>query len=241
MKRALDLAVAGVGLLLLSPVLGALCLAIWLQDRHSPVYAAPRVARGGGLFTMVKLRSMRMGADRSGVDSTSEDDRRITTVGAFVRRYKLDELLQLWNVFRGDMSLVGPRPQVKREVDLFTEAEREILNAKPGITDISSIVFADEGEVLQGRPDPDLAYNQLIRPWKSRLALLYVRRQSVRLDIELLILTATALLSRRSALRGIDRLLERLGADEDTRRVARRQAPLQPAPPPGATAVVTRR
>jgi lipopolysaccharide/colanic/teichoic acid biosynthesis glycosyltransferase len=240
-KRAIDTLTSAAGLVVLSPILGGLALAIWLFDRHSPIYAAERVARGGGVFRMVKLRSMTLDADRTKVDSTSAVDPRITPVGRIVRRYKLDELLQLWNVLTGDMSLVGPRPQVKREADLYTDVERRLFSVQPGITDLSSIVFSDEGEILAGQPDPDVAYNQLIRPWKSRLGLLYVEHQSVRLDFELVILTLVALVSRPRALLGVQRILSRLGADDLTTKTARRDAALTPYPPPGATAVVTHR
>ncbi|MGB7218061.1 MAG: sugar transferase [Vicinamibacterales bacterium] len=240
-KRAFDIIAAATGLILLSPVLGVFALAIWLGDFRSPLYIAQRVGRGGTTFQMVKLRSMTFGADRTGVDSTSADDQRITAVGRALRAYKIDELMQLWNVLVGDMSLVGPRPNVPREVALFTTVEREILAVRPGITDIASIVFADEGDILKGTSDPDLAYNQLIRPWKSRLALMYVHNQSVRLDIELTLLTAVALLSRGRALRGVQRVLRRIEADELTRMVARRDEPLKPSPPPGGTGVVTER
>lgn len=238
-KRAVDITASAAGLALVSPVLGAFALAIWLQDFRSPFYVAPRVGRGNATFKMVKLRSMTVGADRTGVDSTSADDRRITAVGRLLRAYKLDELSQLWNVLVGDMSLVGPRPNVEREVKLLTEVEREVLTVKPGITDLSSIVFSDEGEILAGRPDPDVSYHQLIRPWKSRLGLLYVRKQSLRLDLELVALTVVAIVSRPRALAGVQRILARLGADDQLRRVARRDEPLIPSPPPGANAVVS--
>jgi len=240
-KRSLDLLGSGAALLVLSPLLAAVAVAVFLSDFRSPFYAAPRVGRGGRPFRMVKFRSMVVGADRSGVVSTAADDRRITPVGRFLRAYKLDELPQLWNVLKGDMSLVGPRPQVPREVELLTEVEREVLVVRPGVTDLASIVFSDEGEILGGRPDPDLAYNQLIRPWKSRLALAYVKRPSLRLDIELILLTALALVSRTRALERTQRVLERLGVDDLTRRVAQRREALSPYPPPGASAVVTAR
>lgn len=240
-KRGLDVTASAAGLALLSPLLGGFALAIWLQDFRSPFYVASRVGRGRTIFKMVKLRSMTAGADKTGVDSTSADDRRITGVGRLLRAYKLDELSQLWNVLVGDMSLVGPRPNVLREVNLFTEVEREVLTIKPGITDLSSIVFSDEGRILAGRPDPDVSYNQLIRPWKSRLGLLYVRRQSLRLDLELVVLTAVAIVSRRRALGGVQRVLARIGADEQLQRVSRRDEPLVPFPPPGASEIVTKR
>ena len=111
-KRAFDIAVASLGLLVFSPLLVAVMFAIWIQDRQSPFYIAPRAARGGGVFRMVKFRSMVVNADKIGGASTSATDRRITPLGRIVRAYKLDELIQLWNVLKGDMSLVGPRPQV---------------------------------------------------------------------------------------------------------------------------------
>jgi lipopolysaccharide/colanic/teichoic acid biosynthesis glycosyltransferase len=241
LKRLFDIVASATGLILASPVLLPVMYLVWRQDGHSPFYVAPRVAQGGGSFLMVKLRSMVVNADKSGVDSTSANDRRITPVGHFIRRYKLDELTQLWNVLKGDMSLVGPRPNVKRETDLYTDEERKLLTVRPGITDIASIVFADEGEILQGSRDPDLDYNQLIRPWKSRLGILYVENRSFRLDLRLLVLTAIAIVSRQSALRGVAAILEDLGADERVKQVAARQDKLIPYPPPGAAEVVTSR
>ena len=120
MKRLFDIIASASGLIIMSPVLLGFMLLIWLQDYHSPFYVAPRVGRKGRVFRMVKLRSMIVGADKMGVDSTSAADERITWIGRFVRKYKLDEFSQLWNVLKGDMSLVGPRPNVEREVALYT-------------------------------------------------------------------------------------------------------------------------
>ncbi len=241
MKRLFDIIVSAGALIVLSPLLVVVAAAVWLQDFHSPFYIAPRVARGGGTFRMVKFRSMTMGADRSGVDSTGARDPRITGIGRLIRAYKLDELMQLWNVLKGDMSLVGPRPQVQRDADLYTDVERGLLAARPGITDLSSRVFSDEGDILKDEPDPDLAYNQLIRPWKSRLGLLYVEHQSIGLDLRLIVLTAIAIASKPRALEGIQKVLLRLGAHEQLRRVARREDRLVPYPPPGAVDAVTHR
>lgn len=240
-KRIFDFVASLVGLILTSPILIPTMIAISLQDFHSPFYIAPRVGKGGKLFRMVKLRSMVVKADKAGVDSTSAKDSRITPVGHFVRRYKLDELSQLWNVLKGDMSLVGPRPQVKRDVDIYTEAERRLLSVRPGITDISSIVFSDEGDILKDSRDPDLDYNRLIRPWKSRLGLFYIDHQSLALDVRLILLTASAVLSRERALAGIQKILSDLNADEQLKRVARRQDKLLPHPPPGTDQIVTQR
>jgi len=225
----------------MSPVLLFFMLLIWMQDHHSPLYVAPRAGRHGKPFRMIKLRSMVIDADKNGVDSTAGTDKRITWVGRLIRRYKLDEFSQLCNVFLGDMSLVGPRPNVEREVALYTQQERHLLDLRPGITDLASIVFSDEGDILAGSKDPDLKYNQVIRPWKSRLGLLYVRNHTLLLNLYIIGLTVIAILSRNLALKGVQTILKRLGADDQLLRVARRQDPLQPYPPPGSNEVVTSR
>lgn len=242
MKRAFDLTAAAAGLVLLSPILVVAGLLVWLQDFHSPLYIAPRTGRDERPFRMVKLRSMVRRADRFGVDSTAGDDPRITRIGWFIRRYKLDEVPQLWNVLKGDMSLVGPRPNVARETALYTPEEKRLLGVRPGITDLASIVFSDEAEVLQGAADPDLRYNQLIRPWKSRLGLLYVDRMGpVGLDLRIIGLTIASSARRERALQSVARLIRELGGEEELVRVATRTAPLRPAPPPGASEIVCSR
>lgn len=241
MKRLFDIVVSFAGLVATAPVILPVMFLVWRQDGFSPFYVAPRVGKAEQPFQMIKLRSMIKNAAGSGVDSTSAGDRRITPVGHFIRRYKLDEITQLWNVLKGDMSLVGPRPNVKRETDLYTPVEKHLLDLKPGITDLASIVFSDEGDILVGHADPDLAYNQLIRPCKSRLGLLYVQHHSLRLDLELLVLTVVAIVARPRALDGVQRILERLDADAETRQVARRDAALRPSPPPGTDQIVTSR
>lgn len=241
MKRLLDILGALFGLIALSPLLGVTMFLIWKQDSHSPFYIASRVGQGERPFFMVKLRSMIVNADKTGVDSTSANDNRITPVGRFVRKYKLDEFMQLWNVLKGDMSLVGPRPNVKRETDLYTSQEKRLLEAKPGITDISSIVFSDENDILADSKNPDIDYNQLIRPWKSRLGLFYVDNQSIIVDFQLIYLTAIAILSREKALSGVCSIMGKLGASLELIKVARREDPLVPTPPPGSDTIVTSR
>lgn len=240
-KRLLDIALSATGLLATAPVMVPVLVLTWAQDRHSPFYIADRVAKGGGTFRMVKVRSMVMGADKSGVDSTGANDRRITPVGAFVRRFKIDELAQLYNVLKGEMSLVGPRPNVPRDVALYTEQERRLLSVRPGITDLSSIVFADEGDILADADDPDLDYNQRIRPYKSRLGLLLIDHETLVLDLRILGLTLLGAASRRRALDGVAAIVERLGAEPMLTRVARRLEPLVPHPPPGADEIVRSR
>lgn len=238
LKRSFDILAASFGLLLFSPLLLAVTLAIWLQDHRSPFYIAPRAARGGGAFRMVKFRSMVVNADKIGGSSTAATDRRVTPVGRFVRAYKLDELIQLWNVFKGDMSLVGPRPQVLTDAALYTDAEKRMLTVRPGITDPASIVFSDEGDILKDSADPDLLYNQIIRPWKSRLALAYIDHRSFLTDFRLIVLTAIALVSRPVALRGLQSMLRNWDTDSLVLRMAARRESLLPYPPPGAAEVV---
>lgn len=241
LKRLFDVVVAAVGLVVFSPILLPTMFLVWWHDKHSPLYIAPRVGTGGAPFRMVKLRSMVINADKTGVDSTGANDRRITAVGHFIRRTKLDELTQLWNVLKGDMSLVGPRPNVLRETDLYTPVERRLLTMKPGITDFASLVFADEGDILRDQADPDIAYHQLIRPGKARLGLFYIDHRSLFIDVYVCVLTAVAIVSRQRMLRRLQRLLSSLGAPPDLLRLASRSDPLVPMPPPGANQIVTSR
>jgi lipopolysaccharide/colanic/teichoic acid biosynthesis glycosyltransferase len=198
LKRLFDVAASAFGLVVASPVLLPVMFLVWLQDRHSPFYIAPRTGLNGQPFKMIKLRSMVINADKSGVDSTGTNDNRITAVGQFIRRYKLDELTQLWNVLKGDMSLVGPRPNVQRETDLYTPLEKKLLSVKPGITDFASIVFSDEGDILKDKPDPDIAYNQLIRPGKGHLGIFYIEKRSLFVDINLCFLTIIVMIKLKS-------------------------------------------
>jgi lipopolysaccharide/colanic/teichoic acid biosynthesis glycosyltransferase len=241
LKRIMDILFSFMGLMFTSPILLPVMFLVWKQDKHSPFYVAERVGKDFRPFKMVKLRSMIKNADNSGVDSTSIKDTRITPVGQFIRKYKLDELTQLWNVLIGEMSLVGPRPNVKRETDLYSLEEKRLLSTKPGITDFASIVFSDEGEILSDQKDPDVAYNQLIRPGKSKLGLFYLEARNLRTDIALLFLTVIAVLSRQKALSLNARYLSKIGAPEDLAKLALRNSPLVPSPPPGMTSIVRSR
>ena len=241
MKRLLDFILSLIGLILASPILLPTIFLVWIQDWHSPFYIAPRVGKNERLFKMLKLRSMIVNADKSGVDSTSSNDKRITGVGRFIRKYKLDELSQLWNVLIGDMSLVGPRPNVKRETDLYTTQEKLLLTVKPGITDFSSIVFSDEGDILKDQVNPDIAYNQLIRPGKSMLGIFYIKNRSIFIDLKLIFITAIAIISKENALKLVVSILRKMKADKILIQIASREKDLVAMPPPGATNVVTNR
>jgi lipopolysaccharide/colanic/teichoic acid biosynthesis glycosyltransferase len=191
-KRLFDIGASAAGLLVLSPLL--LFLAAWIRmdSPGSVLYAAPRVGRGGRLFRMYKFRTMVANADCIGGSSTPDDDPRITGAGRWLRRYKLDELPQLLNVLNGTMSLVGPRPQVKWAVELYTPEQREVLTVPPGITDYASIHFPNEGELLRGSTDPDRDYMEKIHPEKMRLSLEYVRHRSLGTDLAVLARTFAA-------------------------------------------------
>jgi lipopolysaccharide/colanic/teichoic acid biosynthesis glycosyltransferase len=237
LKRVADIALALLGFGALAPALALIALSVWLEDRGSPFYRGVRVGLHGRPLYMLKFRTMVPDAWRNGVNSTAASDRRITRVGAWLRRFKLDELPQLWNVLTGSMSLVGPRPQVPSDAALYTDEESRLLSVRPGITDLASIVFADEGEILAGSADPDLLYNQIIRPWKSRLGLAYISRATVALDLRIVALTLLSACSRRRALDEVGKLLSAWNVDPMVRQAALRSAPLCPYPPPGASEV----
>jgi len=235
MKRAMDVILALVVGVLVLPLVIGIAIVVFVQDRHPPFYIGRRVGRSGETFGMVKFRTMIEGADRTGIASTAADDARVTFIGRLLRQSKLDEIPQLFNILCGHMSFVGPRPNVPMEVARYSEVERTLLTVRPGVTDFASIVFADEGEVLEGSADPNRDYNFLIRPWKSRLGLHYVRARSVWLDMELIGLTVVSLLCRGCALRGTTTVLRRTGAPEELIEISRRSGPLVSRAPPGLT------
>jgi len=192
-KRLFDLFFSTLGLIVLSPILLILAVLIKLESPGPTLYKGTRVGLNGTLFKMNKFRTMVINADKLGGSSTPEDDPRITKVGHFLRRYKLDELPQLINVFKGEMSFVGPRPQVKWAVDLYSEEERQVLTVRPGITDYASLKFPNEGEILKGSTDPDKDYMEKIHPEKMRLSLEYIRSRSMWIDIGIIFQTLAAI------------------------------------------------
>jgi len=195
-KRLFDLILAAAVLLVLGiPML--IVAAIIRRDGGPALYRGRRVGLNGTAFDMLKFRSMVMNADQIGASSTGNDDPRITAIGHFIRRFKLDELSQFINVLKGEMSVVGPRPQVQWAVDLYTEEERKILTVRPGITDFASLWARNEGEILDGSPDPDADYLRLIAPEKTRLALYYVRHMSLWNDLKIVVATALAAFLKR--------------------------------------------
>jgi lipopolysaccharide/colanic/teichoic acid biosynthesis glycosyltransferase len=193
MKRLIDLAASTAGLILVSPLLLLSAALVRLSSPGPVLFRQERIGRGFRPFTIYKFRTMVVDAPKAGAAITCGDDPRITTVGRFLRRTKLDELPQLFNVLRGDMSLVGPRPEVPRYVEMFREDFTEILAVRPGITDLASIAYRNESDILGRASDPQAEYVERILPDKIRLAKEYRRRSSVLFDLRLIFRTITAI------------------------------------------------
>jgi len=193
LKRSFDIVASLLGLMLLLPLFVALAIVLRRESPGPTFYRGLRAGRHGKAFRIFKFRTMVVNADKIGGVSSSADDPRITRVGNFLRRYKLDELPQLMNVLKGEMSLVGPRPEVVPEVLLYTQEEKRLLEVRPGITDLASIRFRNEGEILRGSADPHQAYREKIRPEKIRLGLEYVRSHSFLTDCRIILNTLKAL------------------------------------------------
>jgi lipopolysaccharide/colanic/teichoic acid biosynthesis glycosyltransferase len=193
-KRLVDVLAASLGLALLAPFWLATALLILLQDGGPVLFRQERIGRGGRPFLLWKFRTMRHLA--SGQLLTVAGDPRITLLGRFLRRTKLDELPQLWNVLRGEMSLVGPRPEVRRYVERYTCEQRRVLDLHPGITDPASLTYVDEERVLTGFADPELAYVERIMPEKIRLNLEYAAHATVLSDLALIVRTIAVVLRR---------------------------------------------
>lgn len=179
MIRFCDIVFSAVGLLLLSPLFLIVYVLIRCESKGGGFYCQQRVGKDGRLFGLYKFRSMRTGSDKKGLITVGGHDSRITRMGYFIRKYKIDELPQLWNVLKGDMSLVGPRPEVKKYVDLYTEEQRRVLSVRPGITDYASIEYVDENEILGKADDPDRVYVEEIMPAKIKLNMRYIENRNL--------------------------------------------------------------
>ena len=241
MKRFFDITASSFSLIILSPILIIFIFLVWISDLKNPFYLGSRIGKNYVKFRMVKLRSMTINADNNKIDSTSSNDPRITKIGKIIRRFKIDEIFQLINVLIGQMSIVGPRPNVERDVLIYTDVEREILSVTPGITDFSSIVFSDEGDILENSDDPDLDYNKLIRPWKSRLALIYVKNNSFKIDLILIFLTIMSMFNKSQSLILLSKVLKKITVNKELLEVALREKNLIPHPPPGSSSIVEKR
>lgn len=192
LKRAFDLTAASFGVLALSPVFVLIAILVKLDSRGPIFYRGRRTGRHGRMFRIYKFRSMRPDAEKVGGPSTGKEDFRVTRLGRFLRRYKMDELPQLFNVIAGDMSVVGPRPEVPEYTELYEGEERLILTVRPGLTDYASLRFFRLDEVL-GSNDPDEVYETQVRPVKNALRVKYVREQSFRKDMLIILRTCMKL------------------------------------------------
>lgn len=190
MTRLLDIIFSLLGVIILSPFF--ILLSLWVKlDSKGPVfYRQKRIGRGGEEFFLLKFRSMHVDADKKGLLTVGGRDPRITRSGYILRKFKLDELPQLFNVLAGDMSVVGPRPEVKKYVDLYNDEQRKVLSVRPGITDMASIEFSNENEILEQQADPEQYYIDHIMPEKIRLNQQYIQSPTVGNYFRIILLTA---------------------------------------------------
>lgn len=189
MTRFCDIVFSFFGLLILSPLFLIVALWIVIDDPGPVFYRQQRVGRHNRDFGLLKFRSMRVGADKMSLITIGDRDPRVTRAGYYIRKFKLDELPQLWNVLIGDMSLVGPRPEVRRYVDLYTEEQRQVLSVRPGITDYASIEYIDENKLLAQAADPDKTYIEEIMPAKITLNMRYINHQTLGEYFKIIFLT----------------------------------------------------
>ena len=196
MKRIFDVVASSCGLLVLSPLF--LVLAIWIKiDSKGPIfYRQVRVGRNNRDFRLFKFRSMRVGADKQGLITIGGRDPRVTRSGYYIRKYKLDEFPQLINVFIGDMSLVGPRPEVRKYVDMYTPEQMHVLDVRPGITDMASILYCNENDLLEKSEDPDKFYIEVVMQDKLRINIDYVVHHSFLFDLKLIFKTLFAIVKK---------------------------------------------
>ena len=195
MKRILDILCSFSVLVLLLPVWLVVALLIVLESRGGVFYVQKRVGKDNRDFNLYKFRTMRPDADSKGLLTVGARDSRITRVGYFLRKYKIDEFPQLLNILKGDMSIVGPRPEVRKYVDLYTPEQMRVLTVRPGLTDYASIRYVNESEVLAASDDPERTYIEEVMPAKLALNLQYIENQSLKEDFKLIFKTFTAILS----------------------------------------------
>ena len=202
------------------PIIIIFSFLIYFEDKSNPIYLGRRVGKNFANFNLFKLRSMNI-TKKVGFQSTSVNDTRILKVGRFIRSTKIDELPQILNVLLGHINFVGPRPNVKDEVNKYVKLEQKLLEFKPGITDFSSIVFSDEGQILSNSSDPDLDYNLLIRPRKNILALLYFQDRSILSDFYIIVLTVLNMFNRKLTLSLIYKFMKKRYSNHDLKFILR--------------------
>lgn len=195
MIRLFDILFSVMGLILLSPIFIVLYIIIRTGSKGGAFYVQERIGKGGKPFMLYKFRTMHVGADSEGLLTIGKDDNRITRVGYFLRKTKIDELPQLLNVLKGDMSLVGPRPEVRKYVDLYTEEQRKVLSVRPGITDYASIEYVNENELLSKASDPDRVYIEEVMPDKIKLNMKYLEHYTMQEYFRIIFLTLKSLIA----------------------------------------------
>lgn len=189
MKRLCDIVLSALGLIIFCPLFLVLSIWVALDSTGGVFYRQTRVGRGGRDFKLLKFRSMRIGADKKGLITIGDKDARITISGYYIRKYKFDELPQLINVLKGDMSFVGPRPEVRKYVDLYTAEQLCVLNVRPGITDPASIQYSNENELLEKAENPEQYYINTVMPDKLRINLEYLKKRTLWSDFKVIIKT----------------------------------------------------
>ncbi len=195
LKRIFDLIISLLALIFLFPLFLIISITILFDSKGNIFYKQNRVGKEGQLFNLYKFRTMHTGADKKGLLTIGEKDARITKIGFLLRKYKIDELPQLFNVLRGDMSLVGPRPEVEKYTDLYNAEQRKVLSVKPGITDYASIEYSKENEILSKENNPEQAYIERIMPAKLNLNLKYIRERNFGTDMKIILLTLKKIIS----------------------------------------------
>lgn len=195
MIRLLDIIFSTLGIIILLPLFMIICLIIKADSKGGCFYIQERIGKDGKPFRILKFRTMRCGSDSYGLLTIGTNDKRITHVGTFLRKTKIDELPQLWNVLKGEMSIVGPRPEVEKYVLLYTEEQRKVLSIRPGITDYASIEYVNENEILSHTNDPDRAYIEKVMPHKIKLSMRYLEHYSVSEYLKIIFLTLKKIIS----------------------------------------------
>ena len=195
MIRFFDIIFSALGLVVLAPVFAVISLKIRLGSKGGSFYIQERIGKDGKAFGLYKFRTMRIGADNEGLLTVGEHDQRITRIGHFLRKTKMDELPQLLNVLKGEISLVGPRPEVRKYVELYTEAQRKVLSVRPGITDYASIEYVNENELLSQADDPERTYIEKVMPDKIKLNMRYLEHYTVSEYFKIIFLTLIKILS----------------------------------------------
>jgi lipopolysaccharide/colanic/teichoic acid biosynthesis glycosyltransferase len=196
MIRFFDVVFSVLGIVFLSPLLVFVYIMIVMESKGGGIYTQERVGLNGIDFKLIKFRSMAVGSDKKGLITIGGNDTRITKTGLFIRKFKIDELPQLFNVLIGNMSLVGPRPEVRKYVDFYTSEQQEVLNIKPGITDYASIEYANENEILGAASEPDKVYIQEIMPAKIKLNMIYIYNKSIKEYFKIIFLTFYKIVSK---------------------------------------------